>query len=50
MSVTIVSSCGIQMRMDQVKGKREGEMRKAKDVVWGFHSINYLFFNLTVCK
>ena len=43
MSVTTVSS-GIQMRMDQVKGKREGEMRKVEDVVWGFLSINYLFF------
>ena len=44
MSVTIVSSHGIRIRMDQVKGKREGEMRKMKDVVWGSQFINYLSF------
>lgn len=33
--------------MDQVKGKREGEMRKVEDVVWGFQLVNYLFFFLT---
>lgn len=44
MSVTTVSSRGIRMRMDQVKGKREGEMRKVEDVVWGFQLVNYLFF------
>lgn len=33
---------GAGMRVGQVKDKRGGEMR-GDDVVWGFHSINYLF-------
>lgn len=40
MSVTTVSSCGIGVRMEQIKGKRKDEIWEEEDVVWGFYSIN----------
>ena len=40
MSVTTLCSPGIGMRLEQIKGKRKGEMREEEDMVWGFDSIN----------